>query len=523
VSAAALPILPLSLQARRVPDRLAVVDDRPDGTRTRWTFAELDRQANRLAHVMRDLGVEAGDKVVWCGPNSPGVVRAMHARAKVAATGVPLNYRLAPEEAAYIVDDSDAVAVYVDAEHAPMFAAIRPSIPKVRSIVVFGGAAPPGMLDGDALVAAASEAEPPPPSRLDVPTSMLYTSGTTGRPKGAVRAPGNPEDLRPLLELIGHAEDDVYITTGPLYHSGPGGYLGIAHLLGNTAVLQRRFDPEDWLRLVETYRVSMTFSAPAPIRLVCNLPADVKARYDRSSMRRMIANAAPWSMALKEAYMADFGEDSLWEVYGSTELGVDTALAPADQRRKPGSCGRAVPGVEIRLYDDEGREIAAPHVPGEVFVRTAAALTGYYKADDKFRAARRDDGSISVGDIAYRDEEGFYYICDRKTDMIISGGMNVYPAEIEGALERHPDVLDVAVFGVPSEEWGEGVHAVVVPRPGSALTAGDVMGFARGHLAGYKVPRSVSFAAELPRTGSGKILRRQLREPFWAGRRTRVG
>jgi fatty-acyl-CoA synthase/long-chain acyl-CoA synthetase len=523
VIVAPLPILPLPFQARRVPDKPAVVDDRPDGMRTIWTFAELNRQANRLAHVLRDLGVEAGDKVVWCGPNSPGVVRAMHARAKVGFTAVPLNYRLAPEEAAYIVDDSDAVVAYVDAEHAPMFAAIRPSIPKVRAIVVFGGDPPGGMLDGDALVAVARDAEPPPPSRLDLPTSMLYTSGTTGRPKGAVRAPGNPEDLRPLLELIGHTADDVYITTGPLYHSGPGGYLGIAHLLGNTAVLQRRFDPEDWLRLVQAYRVSVTFSAPAPIRLVCALPAEVKAKYDRSSMRRMIANAAPWSMALKEAYMADFGEDSLWEVYGSTELGVDTALAPADQRRKPGSCGRVVPGVEIRLYDDEGREIAEPGVPGEVFVRTAGALVGYYKADDKFRAARRDDGFISVADVAYRDEEGFYYICDRKTDMIISGGMNIYPAEIEGALERHPDVLDVAVFGIPSEEWGESVHAVVVPRPGAELTTADVIAFARGHLAGYKVPRSVSFAAELPRTGSGKILRRQLREPFWAGRRTRVG
>jgi acyl-CoA synthetase (AMP-forming)/AMP-acid ligase II len=517
-----LTVLPLAFQARRVPDKPAVIDDRPDGTRIVWTYAELDRQANRLAHVLRDLGVQAGDKVVWCGPNSPGVVRAIHARAKVGCTAVPLNYRLAPEEAAYVVDDSDAVVVYVDAEYAALLAAIRPSIPNVRAIVVFGGAHLPGMLDGDALIAAATDAEPPPPSRLDAPPSMLYTSGTTGRPKGAVRAPTDLEAIRPLLELFGHSADDVYITTGPLYHSGPGGYLGIAHLLGNTAVLQRRFDPEDWLRLVATYRVTMTFAAPTPIRMVCNLPAAVKAKYDRTSMRRMIANAAPWSMALKEAYMVDFGEDSLWEVYGSTELGVDTALAPEDQRRKPGSCGRAVPGVEIRLYGDDGREIVEPHVPGEIFVRSASAFVAYYKVDDTYQTGQRGE-FISVGDVGYRDEEGYYYICDRKTDMIISGGMNIYPAEVEGALERHPAVIEAAVFGIPSEEWGESVHAVVVARPAASLGADEIMAFARGHLANYKVPRSVSFASELPRTGSGKLLKRQLREPFWAGRRTRVG
>ena len=235
----------------------------------------------------------------------------------------------------------------------------------------------------------------------------------------------------------------------------------------------------------------------------------------------MIANAAPWSYALKEAYMADFGEDSLWEVYGSTELGVDTVLAPADQRRKPGSCGRPAPGVEIALFDADGREVTEPDVPGELFVRSASNFVGYYKAAEKFDAGRRGEYS-SVGDIAYRDAEGYYYICDRKSDMVISGGMNVYPAEIEAALERHPGILETAVFGIPSEQWGEAVHAVVVPRAGQSLSAEEVVAFARRHLAGYKLPRSVSFAAELPRTGSGKTLKRVLREPFWQGRRTRV-
>ena len=514
-------IYPLPVQAQRIPDKPAVVEDRPDGTVTAWTYAELNRQANRLAHVFLDLGLKAGERIIVCGPNSPAVIRAGYARVKVGATSVPLNYRLTPEETAYIVEDSDAVLVCVDAEQAETFARIRASIPSVRAIVVFNGAAPSGMLDGDALIARASDAEPP-PAPPDTGASMIYTSGTTGRPKGAVRPPLDPSVLVPLLLHIGFREDDVYLTTGPLYHSGPGGFLQVAHLFGNTAVVQRRFDAEDWLRLVEKYRVSMTFSAPTPIRLVVNLPPEVKARYDRSSMKRMIANAAPWSYALKEQYLADFPEDSLWEVYGSTELGVDTVLAPKDQRRKPGSCGEAAPGVEIRLFDEEGREVSAPNVPGELFVRSGNNFLDYHKAREKFDANRRGE-FLSVGDIAYRDDEGFYYICDRKSDMIISGGMNIYPAEIEAALERHPAVQEVAVFGVPSDEWGESVHAVVVAKPGQKVEAQELAAFARGHLAGYKVPRSLSFADDLPKTGSGKILKRTLREPFWRGRTKRVG
>jgi fatty-acyl-CoA synthase/long-chain acyl-CoA synthetase len=487
-----------------------------------WSFAELNRQVNRLTHVLRGLGLCPGDKLVVCGRNSLGVVRAMHARAKLGATLVPLNYRLSAEEAAYVVDNSDAVIVYVDVEYAGLFAEIRPDIPKVRHVVVFDGPAGRDQLDGDRLLAGASDAEPALEDYSAHPVSMLYTSGTTGRPKGAVRRATDPAAIRPLLDLVGHAPGDVYLTTGPLYHSGPGGYLGIAHLLSNTAVLQRKFDAEDWLRLVATYRVSMTFAAPTPIRMVLNLPDKVKARYDRSSMRRMIANAAPWPFALKEAYLRDFPEDSLWEAYGSTELGVDTVLAPVDQRRKPGSCGRPAPGVQIALFDADGREVTEPHVPGEVYVRSLHNFDTYYKAPDKFDAGRRGD-FLSVGDIAYRDEEGYYFICDRKNDMIISGGMNVYPAEVEAVLERHPRILMAAAFGIPSDEWGERVHAVVVPiAEGPPLPAEEVMAFAREHLADYKVPRSVSFAGELPHTGSGKVLRRVLREPFWVGHRTRV-
>ena len=279
----------------------------------------------------------------------------------------------------------------------------------------------------------------------------------------------------------------------------------------------------DWLRLVDKYKVTSTFSAPPLIRLVCALPAEVKARYDRSSMRIMLANAAPWSLALKQAYLADFPADSLWEVYGSTELGVNCVLEPKDQLRRPGSCGKPAPGVEIRLLDADGNEVTGtgPEHSGELYVRSTGVFNTYYKQPESYRAATHGDFH-TVGDVAYRDEEGYYYICDRKNDMIISGGMNVYPAEIEAALEQHPGIFDVAVFGIPSEQWGEQVHAAVVLAPGASLSVADVIAHAHQHLAGYKCPRSVSFMDELPRTGSGKLLKRELRAPYWAGHRRQV-
>ena len=353
---------------------------------------------------------------------------------------------------------------------------------------------------------------------------MIYTSGTTGKPKGAFRrGAGDPSQIAAMIGLIAYQPDDVYITTGPLYHSGPGGFMGIAQALGQSVVVQRKFDAQDWLRLVDKYGVTSTFSAPTPIRMICALPAEVKAHYDRSTMKRMVANAAPWSFALKQAYLADFPGDSLWEVYGSTELGVNCILQPPDQLRKRGSCGQAAPGVEVVLFDDDGNEVTGvgPDFPGELYVRSASVFADYYKQHDKYEADMRGDYH-TVGDIAYRDDEGFFYICDRKKDMIITGGMNVYPAEIEAALEQHPDIFDAAVFGVPSEEWGESVHAVVVLAPGASLGEAGVIAFAREHLAGYKLPRSVSFLDELPRTGSGKILKRELRAPYWAGRATAI-
>jgi fatty-acyl-CoA synthase/long-chain acyl-CoA synthetase len=443
-------------------------------------------------------------------------VLAIHAARKLGATAVPLSHRLTPEEAAHVVDHSDASVCCVDAELVGLFAALRPRAPRVREILVFGGPPGPGMRSADSLLAAADPGEPPPLPADFVPRLMTYTSGTTGRPKGAVReAPGNPQQLQGLLAAVGAVPEDVYLTTGPLYHSGPGGWLSVAHMLGNTAVLLRRFDPEEWLRLVAKHRVSCTTCAPTPMRRITGLPEDVKARYDRSSIRYVIGSAAAWPFELKRAYVRDFGDRSLFEMYGSTELGATTLLFPEDQLRKPGSCGRPAPGVEIALFDEAGREITEPGVPGEVYARSAGAFTGYHKDPAAFQAASR--GAFrSVGDVAFRDHEGFYYLCDRKVDMVVSGGVNVYPAEVEAVLERHPGVAEAAVFGIPSEEWGESVHAVIVPRAGHAPTAAEITAFARQHLAGYKLPRSLELRDALPRNELGKLLKRVLREPYWS-------
>jgi fatty-acyl-CoA synthase/long-chain acyl-CoA synthetase len=509
----------LSVYAASQPDKLAVVDDKGSAGIVSWTYAQFEAEANRLANALAALDVGPGQKVIWCGPNSPQVVAVISATRKIGAVAVPMNYRLTPEEARYIISHSDAGVAYVDAEYAHLFAAPDGELPKLRHVVVHGGVAPDGML-GDDFVAG-HPASPPgdPAAQNGAGATMIYTSGTTGKPKGAVRHRTDEASAIALITLIGYTPDDVYLTTGPLYHSGPSAFMGVGLALGQTIIVQRRFDPEDWLRLVDTYKVSSTFSAPTPIRMVCALPEEVKARYDRSSMKRMLANAAPWSFALKQGYLADFPADSLFEIYGSTELGVNCVLEPADQLRKPGSCGRPAPGVEVRLLDEAGAEVTGtgPDHPGELFVRSGQVFAEYYKQQDSYDAARKGDFH-TVGDIAYRDDEGFIYICDRKSDMIISGGMNIYPAEIEAALEQHPGIFDVAVFGIPSDEWGEQVHATIVLAPGAELTASDVIAHAREHLAGYKTPRSVEFAGELPRTGSGKILKRQLRAPYWSGR-----
>ena len=515
----------LTAHARATPDKIAAIDDRPDGTLAELSFAEVEARANRLAHALVALGAKPHDRVAWCGPNSIDCLILIHAARKVCLTPVAVNDRLTDDEAAFVIRDSGAVAAWIDAEWAPRFARIVEGAKDLRAVLVFGGEAGEGQRTADAFLEGHPETPPQIGALGEKAATMHYTSGTTGTPKGAVRSTTGrakqAKELPNMLDLIGYRAGDVYITTGPLYHSGPSEMAMLSAMYGNTIVLQRHFDPEDWLRLVDRHRVTLVYSAPTPIRRIVSLPSEIKARYDRSSVRIALAAAAPWSYALKLAFLDDFPEESLWEIYGSTELGANTLLAPEDQRRKPGSCGKPIPGIEIALFDDDGKQVTEPDTPGELYVRSPLLFDAYHNAPEKTVASERA-GFYTVGDIATFDDDGYFYICDRKTDMIISGGVNIYALEVENAIELHPDVLEAAVIGVPSEEWGESLLALVVPAEGASPDVGALEEHVRARLAGFKVPRQWELRAELPHNGAGKVQKRDLREPYWRGRERRI-
>jgi acyl-CoA synthetase (AMP-forming)/AMP-acid ligase II len=510
----------LAVHTEADPEKVAVIDG--DRVMNRRDFNAL---VNRYSDVMLGAGIRAGEKVLWVGQNSLEVVAVNHAARKVGAVCVPMNYRLAPDEAQYVIDNCDAAIVLFDVEQTGQLAPIRANCERVRAWHCFraDGNSPAWADDFDALVAKASTDEPVRVGEDETAgTTMIYTSGTTGKPKGTVRRTQASKYTADFIAMLGWGSDEVYISTGPLYHSAPLGFMMIVQQLGGSVVVQRHFDAEDWLRLIDQHNVTTSFSAPTPVRRAVDLPQQVRDKYDTSSLRILIANAAPWPFELKKKYVERINDYSLFEVYGSTELGVNTMLLPDEQMRKPGSCGRPIPGVDIKLFDDDGNEVTEPMQPGELYVLSDATFATYYKDPDKYEKGKRGD-YMSVGDIAYVDDEGFYYICDRKNDMIISGGVNIYPAEIEAVLVAHPAIADAAVFGIPDDEWGEAVHSVITTYDGSDVEQGALEAFCREHLAGYKVPRSHALMSEIPRSASGKILKRELREPYWAGRSSRVG
>ena len=502
----------VAVHAQAKPDAVAYVEDA-----RRWTWRELFDRRNRLASSLTKLGLARGETAIVYAPNSLEYLLASGAVRAVNALPVPMNHRLVADEVLYILDHSDAAVVFVGDPFVPIAEQIRSRAPNVRAWILTGAERRPWASSLDDLVQRGSPEAPAVDPTQGLGGSMIYTGGTTGKPKGAVRSGVNRRLTLDLMQALGMMhEGQVHLVAGPLYHSAPGSFALFTTVLGGTVVVMRKFEPEQALHLIHTHRVTSTFMAPTLVKRILDLPKAVRARYDVASMKSLVVAAAPCPMRVKEEALRYFGP-CFYEFYGSTELGVNTILTPADVLRKPGSCGRAAPNVELALLDDDGRPVAVGE-PGEVYIRRFEGMfDGYYKNAEATSQTRRGEW-YSVGDVARVDAEGYYYICDRKRDMIISAGVNIYPAEIEDALHRHPAVEDVAVFGVPDEDWGERVHAAIQIRPGHTLTADEVRAFAREHLADYKVPREVSFPEEFPRDTAGKLIKRMLRDPYWAGR-----
>jgi len=502
----------VAVHAQAKPDAVAYVEDV-----RRWTWRELLDRRNRLASSLTKLGLARGETAIVYAPNSLEYLLASGAVRAVNALPVPMNHRLVADEVLYILDHSDAAVVFVGDPFVPIAEQIRSRAPNVRTWILTGAERRPWASSLDDLVQRGSPEAPAVDPTQGLGGSMIYTGGTTGKPKGALRSGVNPRLTLDLMQALGMMhEGQVHLVAGPLYHSAPGSFALFTTVLGGTVVVMRKFEPEQALHLIHTHQVTSTFMAPTLVKRILDLPEAVRARYDVASMRSLVVAAAPCPMRVKEEALRYFGP-CFYEFYGSTELGVNTILTPADVLRKPGSCGRAAPNVELALLDDDGRPVAVGE-PGEVYIRRFEGMfDGYYKNAEATSQTRRGEW-YSVGDVARVDAEGYYYIGDRKRDMIISAGVNIYPAEIEDALHRHPAVEDVAVFGVPDEDWGERVHAAIQIRPGHTLTADEVRAFAREHLADYKVPREVSFPEEFPRDTAGKLIKRMLRDPYWAGR-----
>ncbi|HXM55955.1 MAG TPA: AMP-binding protein [Candidatus Dormibacteraeota bacterium] len=505
----------LTVHAANHPDKPALIC----GDET-LTYRAYDERSDLAARALHSLGLERGDRVNVMSYNSIAGSEVSAGLRKAGAVNVPVNFRLRGEELAYIVRDSGARIACAGPEFVEHLEAARPLMERQPVLVAIGESSPPAgwVRLEDAMAALPPAAASSGDEQTATGAAMIYTSGTTGHPKGAYRESGvDPASVLQIIQMFGIRNTDVHLMAGPVYHSAVGVFSVMTILVGGTVVLMPRFDAEQALALIERHRVTTTFMAPTLLQRIVDLPEATLDAYDVSSMRSVILGAAPCPFSLKQRAIEYFGE-VLWEFYGATETGFNLVLRPEDQLRKPGSAGTPPDGQEILLLDDGGEPVPDGQ-PGELWVRNNYLASYYNKPEATERSMR--DGFFSVGDVAYRDADGYYYICDRKIDMIISGGVNIYPAEVEACLHGHAAVRDVAVIGVPDEHWGESVKAVVALQPGAEATEQELVDWCRGRLADYKRPRSVDFVTELPRDQAGKLLKRKIREPYWAeaGRR----
>ena len=505
---------------------LALADDAGE-----MTFAELDVRINQLIHALRDAGVGNGDTIaVVAGNCNEWFVTAL-ACANAGITFVPVNWHLVAAEIAYILGDSGATLVVTDFRFVETVreALADPQAARVGRAIVIGAPSDDTFTNFDEFADGGSVDEPDDQS---FGGPMFYTSGTTGHPKG-VRgslAAMPPKTTPALWHLIGGGFSSmmrvpgVTALCGPFYHSAQWAFSFLPMMAGSATVMQHKYDSAGLLTLIDRYRATNVHLVPTQMKRLIDLPDDVKASFDGSSLELVLHGAAPCPPAVKRS-LIDWWGPKITEYYGSTEGSVITMISAEDWLAKGGSVGRPLPNMEIIVVGDDGSR-KGPNEEGTLYFRNAMGSDfEYHNAPEKTAEAHLEPGVFTTGDMGYVDDDGYLWLSDRKIDMIISGGVNIYPAEIENVLGGHPDVADVAVIGVPNEEYGEEIKAIIVPNDG--VVADDdlrtrLAAACREQLAGYKCPRSFDFADELPRTGTGKVQKRKLREPYWAGRDRRI-
>ena len=495
----------------------------PDGE-TR-TAGELLDHANQVANGLRALGLTSGDTVAALLPNSVELIEVYLGALQVGLYLTPMNFHLVGPEVAYILGDTEARAFIASERFAEV---ARAAVDEAGFAVEASFSV--GTIEGFRPIAELTGAQPTTaPEGRTTGAAMHYTSGTTGRPKGVKRVlfEIDPSDMGELITMlpglfgVGAHDDHVHLTVSPLYHTAVLMWTGCALHLGHTVVLMDKWTGEETLRLIDTYRVTYSHMVPTQFVRLLDLSAEARAGYDVSSLRNMVHGAAPCPREIKHK-MIEWWGDTIQEYYAATE-GGGTIITAKEWLEKPGSVGLPWPGSEIRIYDDEANRLGAGQI-GTVYLSLALA-DFEYKGDRAKTDANRIDGFFTVGDLGELDEDGYLFLRDRKSDMIISGGVNIYPAEIEGELINHPKVADVAVFGIPNSDWGEEIKAVVQLHLGEApsgKTAAEILEWAATRMAKFKLPRTVDFSEALPREPNGKLIKRKLRDPYWADSATQI-
>lgn len=500
------PSLIYRLHALNTPNKPALV-----WRNVSYTYAELNGRIDHLANALVAKGFGRGKSILVMMKNRPEFIELGAAAARLGGAAVSVSWRSTASELAYVANHSGAAFIFFESELAEAVLGASESFSeRLKQNMIAIGTGVRASESYDQFYKRGDGLGTPKAASADDAAVVIYTSGTTGKPKGAVRK--FPRDaISQMLRFLVQTPmrtSDVHLVVCPLYHSTAFAFSGLSHLLGATVVLLDEFKPSLFLEAVEKHRVTTTALVPTMISRIMEMPEAERRKYSARTLRVVFTGGAPLPASLGIQFMDAFG-DILFNFYGATETGLVTLASPADLRAAPGCIGPAIPGNEIKLFADDGNEIQEG--VGELFVKNKLLVEGYHNDESATRASMRD-GFFSVGDLARRDSEGRYFIEGRKRDMVISGGVNVYPAEVEAVLESHPAILEAAVVGVTDNDFGERVRAFIVCRRGASLDEAEVKAYVRQRLSGAKVPRDFVFLDALPRNPTGKVLKRELKE-----------